>query len=244
MTPLAYTRFELLRLVRNTRFMLLSLGFPLGLYLLMAGNTRDVRDLGGSGIPAPLYYMIGLAGFGMIAAMLTSGMRIAPERALGWTRQLRLTPLTARSYLRSKLVTGYVMALLTLALLYGAGTALGVRLPATAWLQMTALVLIGSIPFAALGIVLGHTLSVDAIGPAIGGLTSVLAFVSGTWFPLGDGALADVARYLPSYWLVQASRVATSGAVWPAQGWIVIAAWTAAAIALARYAYHRDTHRI
>jgi ABC-2 type transport system permease protein len=244
MTPLAYTRFELLRLVRSTRFMLLSLGFPLGLYLLMAGNSRDVRDLGGSGIPAPLYYMTGLAAFGMIAAMLTSGTRIAPERALGWTRQLRLTPLTARSYLRTKLLTGYVMALLTLALLYGAGVAFGVRLPATAWLQMTALVLIGSIPFAALGIALGHTLSVDAIGPAIGGLTSVLAFVSGTWFPIGDGALAEVARYLPSYWLVQASRVAARGAAWPAQGWIVIAAWTAAGIALAGYAYRRDTQRI
>ena len=72
--------------------------------------------------------------------------------------------------------------------------------------------LVGLIPFAALGIALGHVLTPDSIGPAMGGGVSLLAFLGGTWFPLGNhGFLHDVAQYLPSYWLVQASHVALGG---------------------------------
>lgn len=241
MTALAYTGLELVRNLRNRQYFLLSLGLPVALYLLMAGPRREVTDLAGSGVPAPLYYLSGMIAFAGIAAMLASGARIAGDRIAGWTRQLRVTPLPAGGYLRGKLAAAYMMALIAIALLYAAGAALGVRLPATAWLHMTGLVLIGLVPFAALGVALGHLLGVEAIGPTIGGVTSLLAFVSGTWFPL-HGTLADVAPYLPSYWLVQASRVALGGG-WPAQGWLVVAGWSAALIAVAARAYRRDTQR-
>ena len=35
-----YTRYELLRTVRNRRFMILALGFPLVLYFLIAAPNR------------------------------------------------------------------------------------------------------------------------------------------------------------------------------------------------------------
>ena len=99
MTSTTYVRFELLRLLRNRRFFLFSLGFPLVLYFLIAGPNRNVHDLGGTGIPAPLYFMIGLAAFGTMNSVLAGGARIALDRSVGWTRQLRLTPLSPRSYL-------------------------------------------------------------------------------------------------------------------------------------------------
>ena len=244
MMALVHTRFELLRALRSKRFFALSLGLPLGLYVLIAGANRGVRDLAGTGLPATLYFMVGLATFGAIAASLSSGVRIAGDRVAGWTRQLRLTPLPARAYLRSKVVTSYLMALLTIALLYAAGAMLGVRLAPDEWLRMTVLLVVGLIPFAAMGIVLGHVLSLDAVGPAMGGITSVLAFLGGAWFPLGHGALADVAPWIPSYWLVQASRVALGGSAWPARGWLVVAVWSVALAALAGYAYRRDTQRV
>jgi ABC-2 type transport system permease protein len=244
MITLAYTRLELLRMFRSRRFMIFSLAFPLGFYFLTAAPNRDELNLRGTGISAPLYFMIGLAAFGTMAAMLSSGARIAAERVVGWTRQLRLTPLPAGAYLRTKVVTGYAMSCLTLGLLYLAGTALGVRLAPTQWLVMTGLVLIALIPFAALGIWYGHVLSVDAIGPAIGGTTALLSFVSGAWYPLSHGALEDIARWLPSYWLIQASRVALAGEVWPAQGWIAIAAWSVGLGVLAARAYRRNSQRV
>jgi ABC-2 type transport system permease protein len=244
-SALTYTRFELLRTLRNRRFLLLSLVFPLVLYFAIAGPSRNIKDFAGSGIAAPLYYMVGLASFGTMSAMLSAGGRIATERAAGWNRQLRISPLSPSAYFRAKVLTAYMMAAISLLALYLAGTSLGVSLGASQWLKMTGLILVGLIPLAALGIWLGHLLTPESIGPAMGGGISLLALVGGTWFPLGDhGFLHDLAQYVPSYWLVQASHVALGGPPWPARGWIVIAAWTVILSALARRAYRRDTARV
>src|SRR3954447_26518270 len=136
MTWVSYTRFELLRTFRSRRFFVFSLGFPLILYFVIAGPNRHDANFGGSGIPAPLYLMVGLAAFGTMSAMLSTGARIANERALGWNRQLRITPLTPRAYFRGKVLTGYAMAFASLALLYAAGLALGVSLPVADWVRM------------------------------------------------------------------------------------------------------------
>ena len=244
MNSFAYTRFELLRTFRNVRFFIFSLGFPLVLYYLIAGPNRNEHDLAGSGLSAPLYFMVGLAAFGAMAATLSSGARIAAERAIGWNRQLRLTPLPVRSYFRAKIVTAYAAALTTIVLLDVAGTTLGVRLSADRWLSMSVLMLVALIPFAGLGILAGHLLTPDTIGPAMGGSTALFGFLGGTWYPIGAGSLRDIAECLPSYWLVQASHVALGGNAWPARGWLVIAAWSAAAALLAGWAYRRDTQRV
>lgn len=240
----AYLRFELMRTLRNRRFLFLSLVFPLVLYLLIAGPSKHERDLGGTGISAPLYFMVGMVAFGAMSAMLSAGARIAAERAAGWNRQLRITPLSPRTYLRAKVLTGYALALLTIAALYVAGAAMGVRLPADRWVAMTWLILVGLLPFAALGILLGHLLSVEAIGPAMGGGVALLAFLGGTWFPIPDhGVLHAVGRALPSYWLVQAAHVALGGSPWGTLGWVVMGGWTLVLGALAVRAFRSDTGR-
>jgi ABC-2 type transport system permease protein len=245
MNALAYTRYELLRTARNRRFLLFSLGFPLIIYAIVAIPNRNEGPLEGTGIPLALYYMVSLASFGTMMAMVTSGARIAGERSTGWTRQLRITPLTPFAYFRAKLLTAYIMAVTTIALLFAFGIALGVSLPAGDWAQMTALMLIGLLPFAALGIALGHVLNVDSVGPATGGVVSLLAFLGGTWFPVAaHGFLHVVALALPSYWLVQASHVSLGGAGWGATGWLVVGGWTLVLSQVARLAYRRDTNRV
>jgi ABC-2 type transport system permease protein len=240
----AYIRFELLRTFRNRRFFLFSFGFPLVLYFLIAGPNRHVHNLAKSGIPAPLYYMVGLAAFGSMNAMLSTGARIAAERQVGWNRQLRTTPLSTRTYFRAKVLTAYVVAIASLVLLALAGTILGVRLPAHDWGRMAWLMLVGLVPFAVMGIALGHLVTADSVGPAIGGSTALLALLGGTWFPItGNGTLHDIAQALPSYWLVQAAHVALGGSGWSSRGWLVIAAWTVGFVAIAARAYRRDTRR-
>jgi ABC-2 type transport system permease protein len=238
-----YIRYELLRTVRNTRYFVLAFGFPIVIYLLIAGPNRNADDISGTGISAPLYYMVGLAAFGTMSAMLSTGGRIATERGVGWNRQLRITPLPTRTYFRAKVLTGYLVALTSLLLLYACGLALGVRMAAQDWLQMTLLILVGLIPFAALGILIGHVFSADAIGPVMGGVTGLFALLGGTWFPITSGVMYDIAQSLPSYWLVRASYVSLGTGGWPARGWFVVAAWTAVAGALAARAYRRDTKR-
>jgi ABC-2 type transport system permease protein len=241
MNAAAYTRYELLRTFRNRRFFIFSLGFPLVLYFVIAGPNKNDNDFGGSGIPAPVYYMIGLTAFGAMNAVLAAGARIAGERAVGWNRQLRITPLSTRAYFRAKVLTGYLMAGCTIAVLYISGATMGVRLPAGDWLAMTGLILVGLVPFVALGILFGHLLTVDSIGPAMGGSTALFALLGGTWFPVGNGTMKDIAEAIPSYWLVQASHVGLGGSAWGALGWAVIAAWTVVLTALAARAWRRDT---
>ena len=245
MKSLAYARFELRRTLRNVRLLVFSLGFPLILYFAIAAPNRHEDDFAGSGISFPLYYMVGLVAFGAMTALVSSGARIATERTDGWTRQLRITPLTARAYFSAKVLTGYALAVLTMTMLYAAGASLGVGLAASRWLEMTALLLIGLLPFAALGILLGHLLTADVIGPATGGFVSLLALVSGNWFPLGeDSLLQTIAQCLPSYWLVQASHASLDSEGWTTTGWVVVAAWTVVLAALAWAAYRRDTERV
>jgi ABC-2 type transport system permease protein len=244
-SSLAYTRFELLRVLRNRRFFFLSLGFPLVLYFLIAGSTRSTTNLAKTGISAPLYFMVGMIAFGTMGAMLSSGARIAAERAVGWNRQLRISPLSTRSYLRAKVMTAYLMALLSMAALYIAGAVLGVSMSASHWLSMTLLILVCLVPFAALGIAVGHMLTPDSIGPAMGGGIALLAFLGGTWFPIpSHGFLHDVGQLLPSYWLVQASHIAIGGHPMGGKGWAVVIVWTVVLAAVARRAYRRDTGRV
>jgi ABC-2 type transport system permease protein len=241
----AYTRFEFVRMFRNPRFLIFSIGFPLILFYAIAAPNRNVRSFNGSGISFPLYYMVGLAAFGTMAGMIATGARIANERTTGWTRQLRITPLTTRAYFRAKILTAYVTALLTIALLYIAGVSLGVSMSARDWLEMTGLILIALLPFAALGIFLGHLVTTDSMGPAIGGGTSLFAFLGGTWFPLDNhGFLHDLGQLLPSFWLVQAAHLPAGGHPWHGMAWIVIAVWTGVLSLGAAFAYRRDTKRV
>jgi ABC-2 type transport system permease protein len=241
-TAVIYTRYEVLRVFRNVRFFVFSLVFPLILFLVVAGPNKN-EQLGG--IPFPVYYLAGMVSWGTMAAVIAGGARIAAERQVGWNRQLRLTPLSARTYFRAKVLTGYLMAVASIVLLYAAGAAIGVRLSASDWLTMTWLILVGLIPFAALGIWMGHVVSIESMGPALGGVTSLLALLGGAWGPLAShGFMQHVAELLPSYWLVQAGHVAYTGESWGAKGWIVIAAWSVVFTVLAARAYRRDTLRV
>lgn len=185
--------------------------------------------------------MVGLVSFG---TMIATGARIANERTTGWTRQLRITPLSTRAYFRANVLTAYATSLLTIVLLYLAGVSLGVSMSATDWLGMTGLILIALIPFAAPGTLLGHLLTTDSMGPAIGGGTSLFAFLGGTWFPVQAGFLHDIGELLPSYWLAQAAHLPFGGHPWHAMAWVVIGVWTAVLGVLAGYAYRRDTRRV
>jgi ABC-2 type transport system permease protein len=242
MSTAVYTRYEVLRAFRNTRYFIISFAFPLLLFLLIAGPNRHEQL---DDIPFATYYMAGMISWGAMGAVIAAGARIAAERAVGWHRQVRVTPLPVRTYFEAKVLTGYLMAGVTILLLALAGLALGVHLSMADWVTMTVLVLIGLIPFAVLGILVGHLVTVDSMGPAIGGLTALFALLGGAWGPIvSGGVLLRLAEGLPSYWLVQAGKAAVGGDGWPATAWIVIAVWTLALSALAVVVYQRDTARV
>jgi ABC-2 type transport system permease protein len=237
-----HLRYEVLRTFRNRGFLIITLGLPLVLYCAVTPGNKGNKV---EGMPFSLYFMTGMAAYGALFAVFSPTTRIALDRSRGWTRQVRITPLRASTYLGGKVVTAFLVALPALILLYLAGTAFGVRLTAAQWLEMTGLLLIGLIPFIVMGITVGHLAKADAMPAVIGGLVVVFALFGGAFGQFfNSGAMLKIIKLLPSYWLVQAGKGATSGGGgWPAEGWLVVAVWTVAMVAVAIPAYRRDTRR-
>src|ERR1700722_34190 len=144
----SYIRFEILRNIRNKKALILSMGFPLVLYLAITGSNRGAHF---DGIAFDLYFLAGMSALGTMASVIASGMSVSAERADGWTRQMRITPLKERSYFGAKVLCGYLRAISTIALLCLGGTAFGVRLSAGEWVSMIGLMLVALIPFAVMG---------------------------------------------------------------------------------------------
>jgi ABC-2 type transport system permease protein len=240
---LHYLRMEIVRTFRVPRFYVFSIAMPLVLYLLLSSAYGTDRV---EGTEVRAWFMVNMSVFGAMGAATSVGGRISLERAIGWTRQLRLTPLSGRAYLAGKAATALVVAIPSLLLLYAAGRlAKHVQLSAGTWLEVFGWTLVGLVPFVALGIWLGHLVSGDALGALSGGLFTVLGLLGGIWFPVDQmpGWLQSVARSTPSYWLAAAGRGPLSGTHIGMHGLVVLAAWTAAFGLGAVRRYRRDTAR-
>jgi ABC-2 type transport system permease protein len=211
-------------------------------YGVASGQRHVIHD----GTTFPLYFMTAMAVYGAMFAVTAPGARIARDRATGWTRQMMITPLRPRTELAAKVVTAYLTVVPTLVLLYLAGAALGVRLDATQWLKLTGLILVGLVPFVVMGLALGYLVPVDALTVTLGGVVILFSLLGGVFgFQLAkSGPVFDFMKVLPSYWLVQAGKATLHGGGWPAEAWIVIAAWTVVLIPVATLTYRRSTSRV
>jgi ABC-2 type transport system permease protein len=243
MSSSTHFRYEMLRVLRNRVFYAVTLVLPLVLFFGVASGQRLATF---NGTSFPLYFMTAMAVYGSMFAAVGPGSRIARDISGGWTRQLRITPLRARTDLAAKVASAYLLVLPTLVLLYLAGTSLGVRLAASQWLEMTGLILVGLVPFVVIGFVVGYLMPVDALTPALGGIVVLFALFGGVYgFELAkSGPMFDVMKALPSYWLVQAGKSVTAGGGgWPGQAWLVIAVWTVVLVPVAALAYRRNAAR-
>ena len=230
-------RYELLRTFRNRRFVFLSVVPPLALFYTIASATHNISI---SGTPGRLYFMSSMAAYGAMIAVMSGAARIVADRTVGWTRQLQTMPVPIGRYFASKGLGSYLLAAVSLGVLYASGLGLGVHLKASQWLTMTGLLLVGLLPFAFLSLVLGHLLTVDTASPVLGFGTSFLALVGGAFFPIASsGAAQRIVELIPSYWLVQAGRSAVNQGGWQVEGWLVLAVWSYVLAACSIFIYRR-----
>jgi ABC-2 type transport system permease protein len=242
MSSALHYRYEILRTLRNRKFYAITLALPLVIFYAIGSANRHATT---EGIAFPLYFMTGMAAYGAMFATVAPGARIAADRARGWTRQTRITPLRAHTYITAKVMGAYLTAVPTLILLFLAGTTLGVRLGATHWLAMAGLLLVGLAPFVIIGLAVGNLAPVDTTGPLVGGIVVIFALLGGVFGRLfNGGAMLTIVKLLPSFWLVQAGKAAHGSGNWPLEGWLVVAIWTAALIPLAVFAFRRSTSRV
>jgi ABC-2 type transport system permease protein len=197
----AFLRFEVLRLLRNPRYVAITLGFPVVFYGLFLHSLEPAVHLAGT--TWNTYFMVSMASFGaVVAALNAGGTRLAAERASGWTRQLSVTPLPAWSYVTTKIAASMVIALPVICVVEMTGLLVGgVSLGLGTWVVLTAVLWAGTLPFVVLGVLVGFVASSETAYPLVTALMFLLSFFGGLFTPVADmpTVLRHVAAFLPSY---------------------------------------------
>jgi len=243
---MALLRLELTRLLRNTRLLVFTLVFPAGFYLLYTQMYSAQMRLQGTTWAS--YYMVSMAVFGAVgAALSTLGTRLAAERAGGWVRLLRTTPLGAVSYVGAKLMAAVLAAVPATLLLMLLGALVNhVALTASAWLELFLIVVACSIPFAALGLLLGYLFDSESAQAGQVLIWLVLSLLGGLWAPLQamPKVFSEIALYLPTFRAADLARLAVGAAAQPIlQDIAVLLAYTLVLGAAAWWRYQSDAQR-
>lgn len=240
---ITYLRLELLRTYRNIRYLVFTLAIPVVLFLVI-GNAYRGNVFG---VSAHTWYMINMATFGALGAVLGIGARIADERDEGWNRQLRLTPLPPVGYVLGKVVTGMLLALPAILLVCLAGLLTGdVHLSLVQWAEVVGIGWAALLPMSAVGVGLGYLSRGDTAQAVNGGVVMLMSMFGGMWFAI-DGSspawMQTVAHAMPTYWITVIGRAPLT-ADWPTTyGWLVLAVWTAVGVRVAARRFAADDLR-
>lgn len=242
-----YVRLEIARMASDRRFLLLMLAMPVAMYLLFTNLFGAANNQPANGLPPDVATMVSMAAFGAIGAVLTAtGPRIAQERTTGWMRQLRITPVTTRAVLTSKVLAAMVWALPAVLLVFAAAVLdHHVSLSAVQWLEIGGLVWIGCVPFAALGVLIGYLTDDASAFPVLYGVYLFLGAAGGLWMPVDvlPTVLRHIAHVLPSNRVAEFGWTIAAGHTPPPAGPAILLGWLGAFAGLAALAYRRTATR-
>ncbi len=237
-----YMKLEIRRIVRDRRYLMLSIGFPLGFYLMYTKVIQTTATI--DNMSFATFYMVSMATFGAIGASLQAGgTRIATERSVGWVRQLRVTPLPPSGYLVAKIGAALCLALPAIGFVALAGAVVNrVSLSATQWAELVSLIWISTLPFAALGVLLGYIFNVDSAQPGTMIAYFALAMLGGLWWPFQSmpNVMQDLARVLPSYHFANIGWTIVNGRGVRVVDFAVVFAYAALFWALTVWKYRDD----
>jgi ABC-2 type transport system permease protein len=239
---------EFLKLWRVPAFSATSLLLPIVFYAFI-GIGQASQKLQGTDVTFGAYFLASMAVYAVANVMIFSfGISVATERGMKTDLLMRATPLPPMVYLLSKCITAIFFAALTLAVLFPfAYIAGGVRLEGVAWLTLASRVLLGSIPFIALGFAIGYLAGPNSAVAVINLIYLPTAFASGLFFPkqLLPEIVQHISPYLPLYRFGQlgwdAVGAPTSESV--TTDWLYLAGYGVLFFVLALWAYRREESR-
>lgn len=234
---------EILKLIRVPIFAISTLAFPLMFYVIF-GLTFADQSAGGVGV---MTYMLATYGaFGVISSGLFGfGVAVAMERGQGWMRLKRVSPMPPLAYFVAKVAMSTSFAALIVAALFALGATFGgVRMPPEQWLGLGIVLVIGALPFCAMGLAFGYLVGPNS-APAVLNLVYLpMAFASGLWIPLPQlpEVVQAIAPLLPPYHLAQLA-LGTFGAADGGSPLLhvgALVAFTVGFLAVAGWGYWRD----
>src|SRR5215475_8235268 len=246
---LTVLKLEVRRLTRNPRTMIISIVLPTVFFLIFGlGQDYDTQK------PTPTahgnvaaFVMISLALYGAVLATTFGGALVSIERAQGWSRQLRLTPLSPVAYIVIKVLTALVLGAVSVAGVYIAGAVTGkASMSVGLWIGTGFSVWIGSLLFAAFGLFLGYLLPAENVMQLLGLILGLLSFAGGLFIPISQFSheVQDVLKWTPLYGLNQLvhTPLLGNGVDWTwivnVLAWLIIFSWGAV------WRFRKDTARV
>lgn len=238
-----FVKIEIRRLLRNRRTVIFTLLMPAVFFLIFGLSNKDEHLPNGQSYGA--YILISLAVYGAMTAATAAGGMVAIERALGWSRQLRLTPLQPAAYIAVKALSALSLALLSVVTEFVIGFAFGIRMEWQIWLIAGLVAWLGSLTFAALGLFMGYLVPSQNVMQLLGPILAVLAMLGGLFVPISvmGATFGDIAQFVPTYGLGQLARSPLTGDFdWM---WVLnVAIWLIVFTVGAALAFRRDTKRV
>lgn len=240
----AQVRAEFLRMLRSPEFTGFTMAFPSILYFFIGATNQGVY----SGVTAKHYTLAALAAYSVVnVALFSFGVAVASDRLLHTDALLKASPVRPWVVLAAKGVSAAVFAVTSLVVLFAvAGLLLGVRLQAGEYMQLTWRLLVGMLPFLALGFAIGYLVNPGAAVALVNLIFLPMSFASGIFIPLQflPSYIRNLAPYLPMYhyghlaWSAVGVHYSDLG-----QSVLWLAVWFVALAGLAIFAQRRDELR-
>ena len=194
---------ETLRLLRTPGFSLPTILFPIIFYsffgIIFTMNAATM----------PTYLMATYGTFGVIGpALFSFGVGIAIERGQGWFDLKEVSPMPASAYIFARVALTFIFSLIIILSLFFMGAVFaGVELFRWQWLSLAMILLLGSLPFCAIGMTLGLSLKSSSAPATVNLIYLPMGFLSGLWIPITflPDFMQTFANLLPPYHLAQLS---------------------------------------
>ncbi|CAH0184652.1 ABC transporter permease [Microbacterium sp. Bi128] len=247
---LTYLRIELLRKLRNPRALIFTVAFPVLMFFIIGYQMLDLpltdTPVASGGVSVAAYIMVSMAMYGAMMSATQTGAAVAVERAQGWTRQLRLTPLNPLVNVIIKLLAGMVFGLIAVVATYIVASLSGVELSAVQWIVtgVAAWLLAGAV-FTTLGLMVGYMVPGENVAQITSLAVVLLSFLGGLFYPLSTmpDFLQTIGKLTPVYGIGVLARAPLTGDAFDLGALINAVVWLAVFVAGTVYFFRRDTRR-
>jgi ABC-2 type transport system permease protein len=247
---LTYLGIEMKRRMRNRRTLVFTVIMPVALFLLVGLPLRNTAltsvRVSHGGLSVASYILISMAVYGAMVASTSGGGAVAVERSTGWSRQLRLTPISPVAYIALKVISSLVLGLIAIVATYVVGAFVGIHMPLDVWILSGLAAWLGSLVFTALGLFIGYMVPSENVMQFLGPILAILALFGGLFTPLDSfpSPIPEIAKWTPVYGLGEIARAPLTGDAFDWFAVINIVAWLVIFSAGAALMFRRDTKRV